>query len=199
MALAIGFSTFLGSSNLKQFRRSIRKAKRFKCSLRRNLLGDLFAWPLASAIRRTFNPDFNLKNLGMIRSAGRNRHILRCTQLLSLRPFLQTALRIINLGPLDNAFFNTIQQGFHEFFHSRHTLVKEQGSDQGFKRRTKQVVAVASTRSDLAAKILDDWKKFVPKFVKVMPQDYKRVLSAASQAEREGRDVNEAVMAAAHG
>jgi glutamate synthase (NADPH/NADH) large chain len=32
-----------------------------------------------------------------------------------------------------------------------------------------------------------------------MPKDYKRVLSAASQAEREGRDINEAVMAAAHG
>ena len=28
-----------------------------------------------------------------------------------------------------------------------------------------------------------------------MPKDYKRVLSAASAAEREGRDVNEAVMA----
>ena len=37
------------------------------------------------------------------------------------------------------------------------------------------------------------------RFTKVMPKDYKRVLSAASQAEREGRDVNEAVMAAAHG
>jgi glutamate synthase (NADPH/NADH) large chain len=32
-----------------------------------------------------------------------------------------------------------------------------------------------------------------------MPQDYKRVLAAAEAAEAEGRDVNEAVMAAAHG
>jgi len=32
-----------------------------------------------------------------------------------------------------------------------------------------------------------------------MPQDYKRVLAAARRAEREGRDVNEAVMAAAQG
>ena len=39
----------------------------------------------------------------------------------------------------------------------------------------------------------------VGRFTKVMPQDYKRVLAAASAAEREGRDVNEAVMAAAHG
>ena len=39
----------------------------------------------------------------------------------------------------------------------------------------------------------------VPRFGKVMPKDYKRVLDAARRAEREGRDVNEAVMAAAHG
>jgi glutamate synthase (NADPH/NADH) large chain len=32
-----------------------------------------------------------------------------------------------------------------------------------------------------------------------MPKDYKRVRSAASAAQREGRDVDEAVMAAAHG
>jgi glutamate synthase (NADPH/NADH) large chain len=32
-----------------------------------------------------------------------------------------------------------------------------------------------------------------------MPKDYKRVLQAASQAEQDGRDVNQAVMAAAHG
>jgi glutamate synthase (NADPH/NADH) large chain len=32
-----------------------------------------------------------------------------------------------------------------------------------------------------------------------MPKDYKRVLSATMAAEREGRDVNEAVMAASHG
>ena len=37
------------------------------------------------------------------------------------------------------------------------------------------------------------------RFVKVMPKDYKRVLAAATRAQQEGRDVNEAVMAAAHG
>ena len=53
------------------------------------------------------------------------------------------------------------------------------------------------TGSAVAARLLGDWDP--GRFTKVMPQDYKRVLSAASQAEREGRDVNEAVMAAAHG
>jgi len=55
----------------------------------------------------------------------------------------------------------------------------------------------AETGSAVAARLLADWDP--GRFTKVMPKDYKRVLSAASQAEREGRDVDEAVMAAAHG
>jgi glutamate synthase (NADPH/NADH) large chain len=55
----------------------------------------------------------------------------------------------------------------------------------------------AETGSAVAAGLLADWDP--SRFTKVMPKDYKRVLSAASQAKREGRDVNEAVMAAAHG
>jgi len=55
----------------------------------------------------------------------------------------------------------------------------------------------AETGSAVAVRLLADWDP--GRFTKVMPKDYKRVLSAASQAEREGRDVNEAVMAAAHG
>jgi len=57
----------------------------------------------------------------------------------------------------------------------------------------------AETGSAVAARLLGDWDAAVDRFTKVMPQDYKRVLAAASAAEREGRDVNEAVMAAAHG
>src|SRR5689334_18095599 len=55
----------------------------------------------------------------------------------------------------------------------------------------------AETGSAVAARLLADWDP--GRFTKVMPKDYKRVLSAASQAEREGRDIDEAVMAAAHG
>jgi glutamate synthase (NADPH/NADH) large chain len=57
----------------------------------------------------------------------------------------------------------------------------------------------AETGSAVAARLLADWESSVRRFAKVMPKDYKRVLFAASAAEREGRDVNEAVMAAAHG
>jgi glutamate synthase (NADPH/NADH) large chain len=57
----------------------------------------------------------------------------------------------------------------------------------------------AATGSRVAADLLGNWDAALSRFTKVMPKDYKRVLSAASAAEREGRDVNEAVMAAAHG
>jgi glutamate synthase (NADPH) large chain len=57
----------------------------------------------------------------------------------------------------------------------------------------------AETGSAVAARLLGAWEEAVGRFTKVMPQDYKRVLAAASAAEREGRDVNEAVMAASHG
>jgi glutamate synthase (NADPH) large chain len=56
---------------------------------------------------------------------------------------------------------------------------------------------LAETGSLVAAGLLSDWD--ADRFTKIMPKDYKRVLLAASAAEREGRDVNEAVMAAAHG
>jgi glutamate synthase (NADPH/NADH) large chain len=57
----------------------------------------------------------------------------------------------------------------------------------------------AETGSAVAGRLLADWDSALPRFVKVMPKDYKRVLDAASRAEQEGRDVNEAVMAASHG
>ncbi len=51
----------------------------------------------------------------------------------------------------------------------------------------------------VAAKLLADWDTAQTKFAKVMPRDYKRVLLAISDAEKTGRDVNEAIMEAARG
>ncbi len=58
---------------------------------------------------------------------------------------------------------------------------------------------LAETGSAVAAGLLADWDAAAGRFGRVMPKDYKRVLEAASQAEQDGRDVNQAVMAAAHG
>ncbi len=56
------------------------------------------------------------------------------------------------------------------------------------------------TGSLVAARLLAEWDdSVIARFTKVMPKDYKRVLAAASAAQRDGRDIDEAVMAASHG
>ena len=55
------------------------------------------------------------------------------------------------------------------------------------------------TGSEVAERILADWSQQVNHFVKVMPRDYKKVLLAISEAEKNGADVDEAIMEAARG
>ncbi len=57
----------------------------------------------------------------------------------------------------------------------------------------------AETGSAVAHALLSDWDTAVDRFGKVMPKDFKRVLAAQAAAQRDGRDVNEAIMEAAHG
>ena len=52
------------------------------------------------------------------------------------------------------------------------------------------------TRSQRAFKILALWDELVPKFVKVMPKDYKRMLQAIKRVQDAGLSGEEAVMAA---
>ena len=52
------------------------------------------------------------------------------------------------------------------------------------------------TKSERAAKVLADWKNLVPKFVKVMPKDYKRVLQSMKKVQSQGLSGDEAIMAA---
>ena len=52
------------------------------------------------------------------------------------------------------------------------------------------------TKSELAAKVLADWKNCVPKFVKVLPQDYARVLKSLKKVQSQGLSGEEAIMAA---
>ncbi|MGH8594739.1 MAG: hypothetical protein ACREV3_13065, partial [Gammaproteobacteria bacterium] len=55
------------------------------------------------------------------------------------------------------------------------------------------------TQSTVAQRILANWTRMQARFVKVMPRDYKHVLSAIVKAKETGIPVDEAVMAAAHG
>jgi glutamate synthase (ferredoxin) len=52
------------------------------------------------------------------------------------------------------------------------------------------------TRSSRAAAILASWQQMVPKFVKVMPKDYKRVLQSMQKVQESGLSGDQAIMAA---
>jgi len=52
------------------------------------------------------------------------------------------------------------------------------------------------TRSPKAANVLDNWQAMIPKFVKVMPRDYKRVLQAIKEALDSGLSGDDALTAA---
>jgi glutamate synthase (NADPH/NADH) large chain len=57
----------------------------------------------------------------------------------------------------------------------------------------------AETGSSVAHALLTDWDLASQRFSKIMPKDFKRVLKASAAAQRDGRDINEAIMEAAHG
>jgi glutamate synthase (NADPH/NADH) large chain len=52
------------------------------------------------------------------------------------------------------------------------------------------------TDSQRARHVLDSWQELVPKFVKVLPNDYKRVMEAQQRMEASGMSADEAAMAA---
>jgi glutamate synthase (ferredoxin) len=52
------------------------------------------------------------------------------------------------------------------------------------------------TRSARAATVLAAWNEMTPKFVKVMPKDYQRVLQSLKQVQESGLGGEEAIMAA---
>ena len=52
------------------------------------------------------------------------------------------------------------------------------------------------TNSELAWRVLIRWEELLPRFVKVMPKDYQRVLEAVARVQAQGLSGEEAVMAA---
>jgi glutamate synthase (NADPH/NADH) large chain len=57
----------------------------------------------------------------------------------------------------------------------------------------------SETNSAVAERLLADWSASLDRFVKVMPQDYRRVLEAQQRAAEQGIDPVDAMMEAAHG
>ncbi|MDT5238252.1 MAG: glutamate synthase large chain [Mycobacterium sp.] len=56
---------------------------------------------------------------------------------------------------------------------------------------------VDATDSAVGQRVLSDWESELKHFAKVMPRDYKSVLAAIAEAERNGENVDDAIMAAA--
>jgi len=52
------------------------------------------------------------------------------------------------------------------------------------------------THSELGWRVLARWNELLPKFVKVMPKDYQRMLEAVQRAEAAGLSGDEAVLVA---
>jgi glutamate synthase (NADPH/NADH) large chain len=52
------------------------------------------------------------------------------------------------------------------------------------------------TGSDVARRVLESWSEMVPKFVKVVPKDYKRMLEAMQLVQAAGLTGDEAIMSA---
>ncbi len=117
-----------------------------------------------------------------------------------------TGGRVVVLGPIGRNFAAGMSGGIayvldlpaHRVNAEMVDLDPMDGDDAAFLRDLVESYA-AETGSPVAARLLDDWDAALARFGKIMPKDYKRVLSATQMAEREGRDVNEAVMAASHG
>jgi glutamate synthase (NADPH) large chain len=55
---------------------------------------------------------------------------------------------------------------------------------------------VQYTRSALGMKVLEAWKEMLPRFVRVVPNDYRRVLEAQQRMRQKGLAPEEAEMAA---
>ncbi len=54
----------------------------------------------------------------------------------------------------------------------------------------------AYTQSSVARRLLEDWQASLPKFVRILPHDYRRVLESQSRMRERGLSEEEAVMAA---
>jgi len=117
-----------------------------------------------------------------------------------------TGGRVVVLGPTGRNFAAGMSGGVAYLLDAAGQRVNPEmvdldpltGADREFLRSAVEK-HYAETGSAVAHGLLADWDLAVDRFTKVMPKDYKRVLAAQARAEQEGRDVDEAIMEAAHG
>jgi glutamate synthase (NADPH/NADH) large chain len=120
-----------------------------------------------------------------------------------------TGGRVVVLGPTGRNFGAGMSGGIAYVYDPKGTLadrtnpemVELESLDADDRRWLFEIVGRhrTETGSAVAERLLDSWDSAVEHFVKVMPRDYRRVLEATALALEEGRSVDDAVMAAAHG
>ncbi|UXA17907.1 glutamate synthase large subunit [Mycobacterium sp. SMC-4] len=121
-----------------------------------------------------------------------------------------TGGRVVILGPTGRNFAAGMSGGIGYVYDPEGTLelnlnaemvgIEDMGGadseDSGYVRDMIQA-HVDATDSAVGQRILADWDGEMRHFKKVMPRDYRRVLEAIAEAEANGTDVDEAIMAAA--
>ena len=117
-----------------------------------------------------------------------------------------TGGRVVVLGPTGRNFAAGMSGGIAYVLDLRpervnREMVDLEEPDEQDAEFLREIVErhLAETGSTVAKALLADWDAALKRFSKIMPLDYKRVLAARAAAEAEGRDIDEAVMAAAHG
>ena len=118
-----------------------------------------------------------------------------------------TGGRVVVLGPTGRnfgagmsggiAFVLDVDRRFIAMVNLDMVDVEEPDQDDRVWLRDRVERHLAETDSSVARRLLDNWETSVGHFAKVMPREYKRVLAAQRQAEADGTDPMDAVMAAA--
>ncbi len=95
------------------------------------------------------------------------------------------------------AYVYDLNGNFRELVNTEMVDVEPLASEQEIATVRKMIQGhVAYTDSELGERILNDWEHYLPKFVRVVPRDYRRVLEAIDAAKAAGMSDAEAAMAA---
>jgi glutamate synthase (ferredoxin) len=118
-----------------------------------------------------------------------------------------TGGRVVVLGPTGRNFAAGMSGGVAYVFDQRGVFARDVNRQMvgiGALENPAEIAEVrgmierhfAYTKSSRARQVLDNWDESVPRFVKVLPKDYQRMLACIERAHGQGLSGDEAIMAA---
>jgi glutamate synthase domain-containing protein 3 len=118
-----------------------------------------------------------------------------------------TGGRVVVLGPAGRNFGAGMSGGVAYVLDERGDFsnsINREMVDTGALEEPEEIAAVRAlierhvgyTKSARARQVLDAWETFVPKFVRVMPRDYNRMLACIARAHEQGLTGEDAIMEA---